>query len=203
MTDTFAHRLHLCREESGETLEQIGTLAGVNRSTVLRWERGVTTRINHPTLLRLAQHFSVDPDWLAGEDVPRRHEDWWQETPVVTMAELTGQLPQGGTALHQRPVELPWGSECFWLRVEGNDIAPLIHDGDLVLVQPQPIIESGRYAVVTLDGQESLIRRVDYGADWIELRGPTEQMPVLRLEGAALGRLKVVGPVLECKHRFV
>lgn len=61
-----ARRLRQCREEQQETLEQLGRLAGVNKSTVMRWERGDTSKINLPTVYLLAQHFRVDPQWLLG-----------------------------------------------------------------------------------------------------------------------------------------
>lgn len=66
-------RIQECRKAQGESLEEIGNLVGVNKSTVMRWERGETERISLPIIRMLAAHFDVSTDWLAGNDVPKRH----------------------------------------------------------------------------------------------------------------------------------
>lgn len=65
-----AERLKICRIKADQTLEQIGILAGVHKSTVMRWEKGETERIGLPTIQLLAAHYNVSPAWLMGADVP-------------------------------------------------------------------------------------------------------------------------------------
>lgn len=64
-------RIKQCRKEKRETLEDIGNLLGVNKTTVMRWERGENT-VSKTIVEALAQHFGVNPDWLIGKNVPRQ-----------------------------------------------------------------------------------------------------------------------------------
>ncbi len=74
-----AERLKICRIKADQTLEQIGILAGVHKSTVMRWEKGETERIGLPTIQLLATHYNVSPAWLMGADVPMNEKT---ETPA-------------------------------------------------------------------------------------------------------------------------
>ncbi len=73
---TFAEKLAALRQKYGMTQEQVARAAGVTRQAVSRWERG-TSLPDSVALLRLAEEFNVEPDWLmdegeAGEPEPRR-----------------------------------------------------------------------------------------------------------------------------------
>lgn len=213
MNDTSrktAERLRLCREEARETLDQIGALVGVNKSTVLRWESGKTTKINRPTLQQLAQHFGVDVAWLSGEDVPRRAEEDWLTRHALPMDDLI-DLPVWGTAqpglVRQRaPLSgdpPPWDSEHFWLQINGDSMAPLFDEGDLILVRRQSTVESGNYAVLLLDGNESMVRRIFCGDDFIELQSTNPYYPTCRFSGMDTMRVRILGLVVESKRRFI
>ena len=85
-----AKRLRACRLGARETLAQIGALAGVHKSTVLRWERGDTSKINHPTLRLLAEHFDVDPAWLLGREEPAFPTAESRTRPVPILGTVRG-----------------------------------------------------------------------------------------------------------------
>jgi repressor LexA len=214
MNDTnrkTAERLRLCREQAHETLDQIGALVGVNKSTVLRWENGQTTKINRPTLQRLAQHFDVDEAWLAGEDVPRHRECDWLSGHALSMDELI-DLPVWGTTqtglVRQSPPDAgdsanPWDNGYFWIRMSGDSMAPLIGDGDLILVRRQSNVDSGNYAVLLLDNEECMVRRIVHGDDFIELQSSNPYYPPCRFCGTDALRVHILGLVIESKRRFV
>jgi repressor LexA len=62
-------------------------------------------------------------------------------------------------------------------------------------VHKQTSVDSGSVAVVLLDGEEGLVKKVLYGEDWIELHSFNPMYPVMRFEGKDVLRLKVVGLV--------
>ena len=59
----------------------------------------------------------------------------------------------------------------------------------------QSSVDSGTIAVVLLDGEEGLVKRVEYGADWIELHSINPMYKTMRFEGRDVLRLEVVGAV--------
>ncbi len=207
-----ARRLRQCREESRETLDQIGKLTGVNKSTVMRWERGDTARINLPTLCLLAQHYRVNPQWLLGATDEPGCGQWEPEQPDVVPVPVIGAVRAGcGGIVMEEPIGsepvdrsmLRGGEEYFWLSVTGDSMTPLINDRDLVLVRRQNSVDSGRYAVVLVNGEEGLVKRVVYGADWIELQSVNPFYPPRRFEGAQVTQVTVIGLVVESKRKYI
>ena len=67
-------RLRQCRKNAHKTLEEIGTLCGVHKTTVMRWEKGDIERIGLPTIQLLASFYGVDPAWLSGISVSMEKE---------------------------------------------------------------------------------------------------------------------------------
>lgn len=205
-----ALRLRRCREESHETLEQIGLLTGVNKSTVMRWERGETSKINLPTLHLLARHFGVSAQWLLGHSdvMEPTHSTPANVVPVPIMGAV--RAGYGGLVFEElsgsEPVDMSMlrgGDEFFWLRVTGDSMTPAIDEGDLVLVRRQESVDSGKLAVVLVDGEEGLVKRVIYTPDWLELHSFNPYYPPRRFEGAQMSRVTVVGLVVESKRKYI
>lgn len=214
-----ARRLRECRRSSGETLEQIAALIGVNKTTVMRWENGSTSRISRPVLEALARHFGVTASWLAGEvGVPKPSaSDRWLEghaLPYQAPAEvpILGSVRAGyGGAVFEEivgyePVQassLQRDEAYFWLSVTGNSMEPVLCEGDLVLVRKQTSVDNGSMAVVLVGGEEGLVKKIFYGPDWIELHSLNPAYAVRRFEGPDVLQVAVIGLVVESKRKFV
>ncbi len=85
--------------------------------------------------------------------------------------------------------------ESIFITVVGDSMYPKIESGDTVLVHKQDIVDSGTIAVVLLDEDEALVKRVVYDKDWIELQSINPMYPPMRLEGADVLRIRVLGAV--------
>jgi repressor LexA len=209
--DTTAARLKECREKKGETLDDIGRLVGVNKTTVMRWERGDTSKINIPTLQFLADHFHVSLGWLSGQ------EDTFPLSPAAFPYQRGVLLPIMGTVragiggevqeeiIGEEAIDstaLQTGEQYFWLRVAGDSMTPSINDGDLVLVRRQSQVENGQYAVILVNSEEGLVKRVTYGADWIELHSVNPYYPPRRFEGPQVNEVRILGRVMESRRKF-
>lgn len=170
----IGQRLRACRERADETLEEIGALVGVNRSTVLRWEKGDTARINLPTLERLADHFSVSPSWLIGKSNDEK-DGLSSPSPTVPFGAVPADLhcvaPVLGTVRAGQPIYaqenieeyLPIsfrdGAKYFFLHICGDSMSAAgMDDGDLILVRSQPEVEDGQLAVVCVNGDEATVK---------------------------------------------
>ena len=55
------------------------------------------------------------------------------------------------------------------IKVKGDSMYPKIEDGDIIIVRKQTSVDSGSIAVLLLDGEDGLVKKVVYGTDWIEL----------------------------------
>ena len=95
------------------------------------------------------------------------------------------------------------GEDFFWLRVTGDSMAPVLCEGDLVLIRRQDTVDSGQYAVALVDGEEGLVKQVFHGPGWLELRSVNPYYPPRRFEGEALERVRLLGPVAESRRRYL
>ena len=94
------------------------------------------------------------------------------------------------------------GAQHAWLRVRGDRMYPLFMEGDLVLVRCQSSVDSGSYAVVTIDGEDGVVKKIVYGSNFIELQSINPMYPPRRFEGEEVLRIRVFGLVKEIKRKF-
>lgn len=86
-------------------------------------------------------------------------------------------------------------ADMLCIKVKGDSMYPKIEEGDIVAVRKQSSVDSGSLAVMLIDGEEGVVKKVNYGPDWIELISINPMYPPRRFEGAEVQRLQVVGLV--------
>jgi len=93
--------------------------------------------------------------------------------------------------------------DFFYLKVKGDSMEPRLYEGDLVLVRRQTSIDSGSYAVVTIDDEEGVVKIVEYDKDSITLISQNHNYPPRKFSGADVERIRVIGRVIESKSKFI
>lgn len=208
-----AERLKSCRIKADKTLEQIGVLLNVHKTTVMRWEKGETERIGLPTIQTLASYYGVNPAWLMGADVSPTdsfvsptvtdnivtlpvigdiaagfdkiaNEDWSGETIEIPRSYLKG-----------RPV-----SDFTVLTVSGDSMYPLYQEGDKVVILKQPTLNrSGEIGAIVYEGECVSLKKIEYvdGQDWLKMISINPQYMPKEISGADLELCHIIGiPVL-------
>lgn len=94
-------------------------------------------------------------------------------------------------------------SDFFYLRVKGDSMEPRLYEGDLVLVRRQSSVDSGSYAVVTIDDEEGVVKIVEYDKDTIRLISQNHNYPPRIFTGEDVTRIRVIGKVIESKSKFL
>lgn len=89
------------------------------------------------------------------------------------------------------------------IKVVGDSMYPKIEDGDIIQVLKQDSVDSGKIAVVLVDGEEGFVKKVVYGSDWIELHSFNPAYKTMRFTGADVQRISVVGLVKKVIKSFV
>lgn len=85
--------------------------------------------------------------------------------------------------------------ETICIKVSGDSMYPKIEDGDIIQVHKQDSVDSGSLAVVLVDGEEALVKKVVYGETWIELHSINPMYKTVRFNGADVLRVRVLGLV--------
>lgn len=198
-----AERLKQCRIKANQTLEQIGTLVGVHKTTVMRWEKGETERIGLPTIQILSAYYNVNPAWLMGADVPMEEKqsipDGFQPLPRTIKRPRLGVISCGDPIMSEENFDgyddVPEHINCdFTLLCEGDSmIGARICDGDTVYIKQQPTVDNGQIAAVLIDGTEKLLKRVYITDDSIVLQAENPAYPPRSFFKEDMNRVSIIG----------
>ena len=90
----------------------------------------------------------------------------------------------------------------IWVNVEGDSMSPLIDDGSKILIRMQESVDSGQIAVVLIDNEEAVVKKVEYGSDFVVLISINPYYPPRRFEGSDVLRVRVVGVVKEVSKQL-
>ena len=188
------------------TLEEIGNIVGVSKSTVKKWESGDISNMRRDKIALLAKALQISPVALINGDtfseneiIPLPPENVYMR-PIYESAAAGFNVLAQNTIIGYMPTYIKAPSEqdkYIWINVVGDSMSPLIDDGSKVLIKKQESVDSGQIAVVLIDGEEAVVKKVNYGDTWIELESVNPYYPPLRFEGADVQRIRVVGLVKE------
>ena len=192
--------LKLCSSKE-KSPNKIAKEIGISSGAITNWKNGVTPQDS--TLQKIADYFGVTVDALLSDSAePKLTNEL--DSADVHMIPLYETVSAGFGALAMDeiidyiPLHFPDPTEArdtICIRVRGDSMAPTIEDGDIVQVHKQPTVDSGRIAVVLLDGEEGLVKGLLYGENWLELRSINPFYKPLRFNKEEKNRVKVVGLV--------
>ncbi len=164
-------------------------------------------------IYKIAKALNVNEAWLIGEDVPIQPkpknafplDDEYVKIPIVgRVAAGMGCLAEDNI-IDYEPISknsLTQGEDYVFLNVVGDSMYPKFEEGDLVLVRCQTSVDSGSFAVVIIDGEDGVIKKVVYDKDWIELQSINPMYPPRRFEGKDVLRVSIYGLVREIKRKL-
>lgn len=201
--------IYLCNQKK-EAPSAVCMKLGLSNATYSKWTDESVPR--RATLQRIADYFGVSVDYLRGTEQEKK--------ATATIAEKSNLIPLSQNNVYSVPivenVSAGFGTlaindivdymplyfssayeaeETICIKVKGDSMFPKIEDGDIIQVHKQTSVDSGSIAVVLLDEEEGLVKKVVYGPDWIELHSINPMYPVQRFEGRDILRLRVVGLV--------
>lgn len=198
------------RKKNNLTQEELGKHIGVQKAAIQKYEKGTVTNIKRDSLIKLAHVLGTTPEYILGWENPPNNLDNIDESDFVNIP-VIGRVAAGVTCfadnniVDYEPVhknDISNGEQYAFLRVVGDSMYPLFMEGDLVLVRCQSSVDSGSYAVVTIDGEDGVVKKIVYDSDFIELHSINPMYPTRRFDGEDVLRIRVFGLVKEIKRKF-
>lgn len=196
------------RKELGLTLEEVGQAVGVGKSTVKKWESGFIANMRRDKIAKLSKVLDVSPTvFLTSEK--DTSEDKASEIEILSQSNIYS-IPVyesvsagfGVQAIDDVIDYIPVffkhktdADRALCICVTGDSMYPKIEEGDKIVVLMQESVDSGSVAVMLIDGEEAVVKKVVYGDDWIELHSFNPMYPVRRFNGEEVLRLRVLGLV--------
>lgn len=201
-------RLKILRKEFNYTQKDMGRLLNITPSAYGFYEQGRNT----PTidiLEKMANLFSVSIDYLMGNDDIRLKNEVKIDSVVKVPVLGSVRAGVGGLAVeevigYEYAFNLPAdASDYFYLKVKGDSMEPKISEGDLALVKKQCDVESGELAIVLINGDEGVIKKVIKTENHtVELHSFNAYYPARIFSGAALQDLKIIGKVINTTKQW-
>ena len=197
----------LCNNK-GESPNRVCANLGYSTAIASKWKNGSIPR--DTTLKKIADYFGITVDYLIGkteEPLPRPEIKGNaiildpSKTRMIPVYESVsagfGTIPQN-LILEYMPIYIHSESEAdetICIRVTGDSMSPEIENGDIIQVHKQASVDNGSVAVVLVDGDEALVKKVVYGSNFIELHSYNSAYPPIRFEGSGLMRIQILGLV--------
>ena len=195
------------RKELGLTLLDIANACGVSEATVSRWESGDIVNMKRSRIAQLANVLKISPSMLI-------HDDYDVQTDLNPI--IKPKVPVLGVVPCGEPIEaiediIEWievvpsqATGHFGLIAKGDSMAPFILDGDILVVKHSPVVDSGKIAIVKVNGDEATCKRLVINGSGLTLVPNNPMYQTLTFSPAEIADkpVTVIGEVVEIRRRF-
>ena len=207
---TFAERFCEALRLRNMTAAELSRKLDINEGTISQYKKGLYEPKQKRTEA-IAKTLNVSVAWLMGGDVPIQdvatsgndklnplpQENIFMRPLYNSVAAGLGMVADNSIVTYVptyigNPLEQ---EQYFWINVQGDSMSPLIDDGSKILIKKQDSVDSGQIAVVLIDDEDAVVKKVNYGKSWIELISVNPYYPPRRFGGADIQRVRVVGLV--------
>lgn len=160
------------RLQLNKTLEEVGSVVGVSKATIQRYEKGAITNIPSDKIEKIAKALSTTPAFLMGwEDKSNRLKG----VRIPILGRVVAGIPleaitdiEGYEEITPKMASL---GEYFALKIKGHSMEPQILDGDIVICKCQSDVESGNIAIVLVNGDEATCKQIKKSPEGVTLIG--------------------------------
>lgn len=170
----MGEKIYNLRIQKGLTLEELGNMVGVGKSTVRKWENGMIANMKRDKILKVSEALGTSPAYLMGWN-----EENSIDEKVITFENiypielkrfpLLGEIACGEPRYtnEDRESYVMAGTDIkadFCLRAKGDSmINARILDGDIVFIRKQDMVENGEIAAVVVNSDsEATLKRLYY-----------------------------------------
>ena len=173
----FSDALKQLRKSKGLTQASLAAALGIGKSTISMYEVG-RREPDFETLEAIADFFNIPMSYLIDRDYLSTSDDTITNIlpiPKMVKLPLLGNIACGDPILAEENIEdyvhAPIEARAdFCLRCKGDSmINARIHDGDIVFVRQQSVVENGQIAAVLI-GSEATLKRVYISGDQVILQ---------------------------------
>ena len=137
------------------TLEEVGNIAGVTKSTVMKWETGSIENMGRDKISLLAEALKVSPLWIMGL------EDKNITSGVISIP-LVGQIAAGQPLLAEENIDDYFNIDTsikadFALKIKGDSMLGAgIFPGDIVFIKQTCELGNGEIGAILIEDEATL-----------------------------------------------
>lgn len=155
-----------------KTLEEVGSVVGVSKATIQRYEKGAITNIPSDKIEKIAKALSTTPAFLMGWEENHMHS---KGIRIPILGRVVAGIPieaitdiEGYEEITPKMASL---GEYFALKIKGHSMEPQILDSDIVICKCQSDVESGDIAIILVNGDEATCKQIKKSPEGVTLIG--------------------------------
>ena len=196
----MGQKIYSLRIQKGLTLEELGNMVGVGKSTVRKWENGMIANMKRDKILKVSEALDTTPAYLMG---------WEEEKKIISLDNVyqigLKRFPMLGEIACGKPIYTNEDRESyiiagtdikadFCLKAKGDSmINARILNGDIVFIKKQDMVENGEIAAVVVNNDsEATLKRFFYYTE--------KSMVILKAENPAFEDLIFTNEELKDFH---
>lgn len=204
MSSKVGNYIKSLRKDKGLTQEELGNMIGVKKAAVQKWESGMVQNLKRNTIKQLSEIFEVSPASFIDDDDPIESNATILPQEKIRLIPVYESVSAGFGAyadnyiLEYIPLFISSDEEAhntLCIKVQGNSMYPKIEDGDSIQVLKQDWCESGQVAIVLIDDENAVVKKVEYDKSSITLLSFNPEYAPRVFKGADRDRLKILGIV--------
>lgn len=169
----MAGRIKERRTAMGYTQEELGEKIGVQKSAIAKYENGRVKNLKRGVIAKLADALQCSPTYLMGLEEENNDIKLSNIMPITThklpmLGEVACGEPRFTNENRESYVDAGTNIKAdFCLKAKGDSmINARIHDGDIVFIHRQDIVENGEIAAVVVNSDsEATLKRFYYYRD--------------------------------------
>lgn len=191
---------NLCLQR-GITAKELETELGFGNGYVGKLNKSMP---NTKTLQRIADFFGVSTDFLLyGEENHERNENAGK-IPLLGVVRAGELHTQYENVLDYVTTDFKNKEEYFALMVKGDSMQPRLYEGDVVIVHRQETVENGELAVVQVNGDEAVVKKVIMFAHGLGLQSLNKEYPLVQYGETEIAEkpVRILGKVVEMRARL-
>ncbi len=206
-SSSTASRIKQRRTELGLSYQELAAITGISKSTLQRYETGSIKSIPLDKLEPLATGLKTTVMYILGSPEPNNAEiisGNIRNVPVFDSVSAGFGAYADSRSVGSIPTYIGNAvadDSYIWINVKGDSMAPIIEDGDRILVRRSDSVDSGSVAVVMI-GDEAFVKKIKFGKNWVELHSINPYYPVRRFENEDAAEVRVVGRVTEVSKKL-
>lgn len=214
--ENLKNRLQLAMKERNMKAVELSKKTNIPKSSISQYMSGYA-KPNGERIYLISNALNVSEAWLLGFDVPmdpNKNNSSSAAFPPPNITEEYTTFPVIGdiAAGYDHIAVESWegdtvdvpdsylrgrrASDFFVLRVVGDSMYPMYHDGDKVLILKQETLNySGDIGAVLYDDEIATLKKVEYkkGEDWLKLVPINPNVPPILIEGERLEHCRILG----------
>lgn len=212
----MGQRIKQLREEHRMTMDELGKKLGVQKSAILKYEKGQVTNIPRKSIEIMANIFGVTPSYLMCFDedtvaMEAKYCDSLEKCNAVKIPVL-GKVVAGIPieAVHdildyeEISSDMAATGQYFGLKVKGDSMQPRICADDVLIVRKQSDADSGDIVIALVNGYEATCKKLVKYADGISLVSfNSNYEPMIFSNKDILEKpVQIIGKVVENRQKY-